>query len=340
MNFSFNPIKDQPREEYDEFGFLKRETTGAGAGLLKEDTRENRERLSEYLTQTHGPVDIATGDTHALLDPVEPERFDIRESDVERAQYPDIESQLPTNTVRKSYFLHWNSAQRSATETPGKYVLKFDRQYHNIVCIEVIRAMIPNSMYTINLNNNTFRWGGNTVTVPVGNYTIDSLLSELVSLTGLSMSINNVTNKITISSVGAFEMPVSPMGIILGFVYSPSNTVHVGAKAHTIGQPMVLDIMTDVSSIQKGPTVTFVVDADEKFIEYENIYRKRYFHPVSTMSELSIEFRQVLPIKVGSDTLRTSVQYPVDFNGVDHELQVEVVCEELDYYMPVLERTN
>lgn len=340
MNFSYNPIKDLPREEYDEFGMLKRETTGAGAGLLKEDTRENRERLSEYLNQTHGPVDIPVGDTHALLDPVEPERYEVQESDINRAQYPDLEAQLPEKTVHKSYFVHWNSAQRSTTETPDKYVVKFDRQYHNVVCVEVIRAMIPNSVHNINSNNNTFRWGSSSTIIASGNYTIDTLLTQLVSQTGLTMSSNPATGKVTVSSGVAFEIPVSPLGTVLGFTYSPSNTVHVGTNSHSVGQPVVMDVMTNVSSIQKGPTVTFVVDLDEKFVEYENIYRKRYFHPMSTLGELSVEFKQVMPMKVGVDSLRTSVQYPVDFNGIDHELQIEIVCMELDYYVPVLERTN
>ena len=83
-------------------------------------------------------------------------------------------------------------------------VIELDSQYHFL--LSVVNASIPHSFYNMNLNNNTLQWIEDpyvtfvvhSVTIPVGNYSINQFITELQTLlTPLVVSYNNITNKIT-----------------------------------------------------------------------------------------------------------------------------------------------
>jgi hypothetical protein len=83
-------------------------------------------------------------------------------------------------------------------------LIEVDSQYH--FNISVIDANIPYSFYNVNNNNNTLSYVEDpyysfivhNITIPVGNYTINSLVTTLNSLIQpLTVTYNNLTNKMT-----------------------------------------------------------------------------------------------------------------------------------------------
>jgi len=96
--------------------------------------------------------------------------------------------------------------------------------------ISVISAELPVSFYNITTTNNTLVYGINggsliTITIPVGNYNANSLISYLNPLflaSNIVMSISSITGKITlafISGSGTIQYNLaSTTGTILGFI--------------------------------------------------------------------------------------------------------------------------
>ena len=108
----------------------------------------------------------------------------------------------------------------------SNYIIKLNEQFRNITSIELTRAQIPQSGYTINNNNNIINLVEsiklNTVTfcytleVKIGDYTIQELVNQLNVLfcSNQSNQLNHkykvvydkCTGKVTIKSSGSFEL--------------------------------------------------------------------------------------------------------------------------------------
>ena len=92
---------------------------------------------------------------------------------------------------------------------PNNYDVDLEKYIHNIITIELISMDVPNSEYIINDHNNLlhFEETNNTelmITIPVGNYTINSLVNSIetqLNIVGSSTyKVTESENKITISS--------------------------------------------------------------------------------------------------------------------------------------------
>lgn len=103
---------------------------------------------------------------------------------------------LKQNSIKQTYIFLVNSADRDryAYPTPSEYVVDFTAPFNNVVGLQVLHASIPRTMYNIDARNNKVRFmihvsgmSDDEVStaeyhdayVPVGDYTIQSLLVEL-----------------------------------------------------------------------------------------------------------------------------------------------------------------
>jgi len=83
---------------------------------------------------------------------------------------------------------------------PNSYLLDLEREIYNIISIELISAIIPNSEYIINNHNNLFHFEETnntliTAIIPNGNYNLDTLASALQTQLNISGSSSyTVTN--------------------------------------------------------------------------------------------------------------------------------------------------
>ena len=146
---------------------------------------------------------------------------------------------------RHSKFLRINSADRSANSN-SRYNIRLntnDNDLSQVKRVELKSAVIPNTYYNINSFNNTFEFVNatnsptTTYTVPVGQYTITTLIAELESqVTGLTITQSALTQKLT------FTMAAG--------TYTLDSDVTVNTIARALG------IITTQSGVSGATTVT------------------------------------------------------------------------------------
>lgn len=105
--------------------------------------------------------------------------------------------------------IHLNSEDAIKSYSSGNNYLEFNLRYFEIpsdhtIYLSVHHAVIPYSFYDVNANNNILCYvlSGSviTLTIPIGNYTSNSLLSVLKSLIpNLTITYSTITNKFTFS---------------------------------------------------------------------------------------------------------------------------------------------
>jgi hypothetical protein len=105
---------------------------------------------------------------------------------------------------------------------------------HQATRVSLKSAVIPNTQYNITIANNTFVWRLDsdtagvvrTVVVPVGQYTTDLLITVLATDTGLTITQNPTTFKITFARAQNFTIynkDTNPMATTLGVDTGSSN---------------------------------------------------------------------------------------------------------------------
>lgn len=112
--------------------------------------------------------------------------------------------QLRHDAVRQSVFIIVDSRTRdhAAYPTPSEYTITFDEPFRNVVGFEVVDATIPRTQYVVDDANSTITFAilpsasttpaasnYTTVQVPLGDYTIQTLMPALQSV--LQMHVGN-----------------------------------------------------------------------------------------------------------------------------------------------------
>lgn len=119
----------------------------------------------------------------------------------------------------------------------------------NYIYLSVVSCIIPYAFYNINSTNNTLTYdivGGPqlTFTVPVGNYNINQLLTYINNnWTGYTLTLNLLTNKITITKSAAADFTIysGGLGNILGFT---SNAYGLAGNSYTVTGASVANLYT------------------------------------------------------------------------------------------------
>lgn len=123
------------------------------------------------------------------------------------------------------------SSKNRASNSVSRYNVKYntnDRDLHNVKRIALKSAIIPNTQYNINSNNNTFYMvntiSGPTYTIPVGQYTITTLMAAIQSAVGggFTLTQDATTQLLTFTAGGVDTLTMTsdpstnPMAPILG----------------------------------------------------------------------------------------------------------------------------
>lgn len=140
----------------------------------------------------------------------------------------------------KTQIVNVTSEQRDKTVWPNSFDYVFDLAdpMYGVHSIELVTAEIPNSDYLIHENNNLIDYtfdGVNiiTVTIPIGNYTVDTLEQELNTQFGgdFTITFDDATQKFTFVNTAAFQLLLESgpsvlrtIGNVLGF-REPVDTV-------------------------------------------------------------------------------------------------------------------
>lgn len=89
--------------------------------------------------------------------------------------------------------------------------LSFHHQNINNIYIMIDHCEIPNSFYIVNYINNMIKINDISYNVPVGNYNVNSLIVELLSILpmGFTITYSNISNKLTFSYNAPFIINAS-----------------------------------------------------------------------------------------------------------------------------------
>ena len=131
-----------------------------------------------------------------------------------------VENKLITLNTR--YATKINGTYLSSVEFPFKGVLT-DEDDIVSANISVMNAQIPVSWYTINSSNNQFRYDSNWITIPIGNYNANGLISVLTTLMNAAIP-GSVANIVLTASTG-----------ILTFTFTSSRSLTFNASFSTGG---------------------------------------------------------------------------------------------------------
>lgn len=89
--------------------------------------------------------------------------------------------------------------------------LSFHHQNINNIYISIDHCEVPNSFYIVNYTNNMLKIDNVSYTVPVGNYNVNSLIVELLSIlpAGFTITYSTISNKLTFGYSGPFVINAS-----------------------------------------------------------------------------------------------------------------------------------
>lgn len=132
----------------------------------------------------------------------------------------EIDEYHKKRKIEKDYYILVDSRDRNYETHPdsNNYEIELDTTFKDVLEIELLSASIPKSEYNINGSNNTIHFdvGGTeyTAELAVGTYTsLSTLLTDLKAAmdssgSGLTYTLTSstLTNKITISATGAFDL--------------------------------------------------------------------------------------------------------------------------------------
>lgn len=114
------------------------------------------------------------------------------------------------------------------------------------ILLSVKDAQIPVSFTNVNSNNNTFKYtiggvpGSTSTTIPVGNYTANTLRDKLNTvLTGFTFTYDSTTNKFTINHVSSDFTLESDSGLIRVMGFTVSNH---SSSSQSITSDSVVDL--------------------------------------------------------------------------------------------------
>lgn len=147
-----------------------------------------------------------------------------------------------------------NSANRINynNTTPAKCEISLNKKI-SAKCAELSFFMMPNSFYNITSANNTFLLNATLITVDPGCYSLNDLITELLTLlpAGTNILFSEVTNQIQITFLAAsvLDFTGSRFHMALGFkkkVY-PSATTFTSEQGPKIYQTNIF-IQTNLSS--------------------------------------------------------------------------------------------
>ncbi len=135
----------------------------------------------------------------------------------------------------ENQFLFINSADRiSGNENDFTVILRdidLDKQQ---AAIGIQNLIIPNTYYNINSNNNLIDLGTTSLTIPEGNYTIDSFITHFNTNNGLGItaSKNTLTSSIDYDSGSPFTIIPTNKQKYLGLVEGTYNDDAIDGNRH------------------------------------------------------------------------------------------------------------
>lgn len=200
-------------------------------------------------------------------------------------------------------------------------------------------AKIPNTQFNVNKNNNTWNFP-NAVNlmadyvVPIGQYTMTSLIAALETLVpGLTITQNATTKFLTLSMANAFGILADPESNPFGYYILGGRVESLGVIA-----PITLSAFPDLSGLQTVYITSNTLAPFGGMASSDRILRNAFcsvpigvefglYHTHEEESSLSLDFSQFSSRNINSidiNLIDAATMKTIDLNGLDYELTFRV----------------
>lgn len=267
-----------------------------------------------------------------------------------------VENSFNNNNYIKEEYLLIDSRDRNQTvyPNPNNYQIDLTEEYKDIKSVSLISSNVPKSQYLINTSNNILNFVDSNsnefeVQIPVGNYTISELTTQLQSSLNLigsnntfTVNADSKTNKVTISSSAGFQLlfnggtenynnstrniyKENSIGKTLGFSmtdligltsYTSQNQYNLNGPTYVLLHINELNNLDGIQSSIKNAFAKIPLDTNQneyKFFKESNDYIviTEFNPPLARLAELNIRFLNY-----------DNTDY--DFGGLDHTFLLKI----------------
>ena len=271
-----------------------------------------------------------------------------------------------SNYIKEEYLLI-DSRDRNQNDypNPNNYQIDLIEEYKDILSISLISSNIPKSQYLINSNNNKLNFIDSNsneyeIQIPIGNYTIDELTTQITNSLNstpssdvYTVSSDSKTNKITISTGSNFQLlfnggtenynnttrtiyKENSIGKLLGFLttdlsgsnsYTSQNQYNLNGPTYIL---LHIDDLENLNGIKNSIIDSYAkipLDTNQneyKFFKEHNDYNviTEFTPPLSKLAQLNIRFLNY-----------DNTEY--DFGGLEHSflLKIKRLNQSQNYFM-------
>ena len=244
---------------------------------------------------------------------------------------PKTSRNLLPDSKHIPHYLAIDSRDRNQNTYPDSYHYKIELKEYlkDVLSIELLSAEIPKTDYLIHENNNLLHFSEGTdliATIPIGNYDIVSLTSEIetqmnaVGANVYTVNVNTLNNLITISTGVPFDLnfnggtelylneertiyPENSIAPVLGFSRNTltGSTSYTSQGSYNLICPYLLIHIENLETIESNSQVDTAfakipLDIPTNTIKYfeKNDYKKiKYFSPpLGKLQHLIISFKK------------------------------------------------
>lgn len=179
------------------------------------------------------------------------------------------------------------------------YSIKLRKHLTNVSKIELLSTEIPNNLNNISSNNNKFYWQNlddgkveYEVTIPEGNYTIESLIEKLKNL--INLTPRQTSKSIEIFNLFEIELDKSSQRIIFKSYREDnlSNAIFLTTSVIDNQERNVLEIVHKNNNVQVGDIITISNATAIRYIPANIINGK---HTVISINKLNNSYQVILP---------------------------------------------
>ena len=267
-----------------------------------------------------------------------------------------VEKSFNDNNYIKEDYLLIDSRDRNQTQypNPNNYQIDLTEEYKDIKSVSLISSNVPKSQYLINSSNNILNFiDSNTneyeIQIPIGNYTINELTTQIqtsmnatASSDVYTVSSDSKTNKITISTVGNFQLlfnggienyndttrniyKENSIGKIIGFsmidlsgsnTYTSQNQYNLNGPTYILLHINELNNLDGIKNSIKNAFAKIPLDTNQneyKFFKESNDYEviTEFSPPLARLAQLNIRFLNY-----------DNTEY--DFGGLEHTFLLKI----------------
>jgi hypothetical protein len=256
--------------------------------------------------------------------------------------------QFKPENIQKRYFKYIIDSRDRNTilfPNPNKYNLKLDEPMKDVISVELLVKDFPFNRPLIHSNNNILHTSAGDYTITNGNYTGTELASELQTQSGLTVTYNSITDKLTFTNSTGSAVTLKFLGNSVK--YDEDNNVNK-YLSNSIGKVIGFDIQDYTINNGYSLEAPYIVDLrnDNYIVMYMEKAKNIYSQNINANQSFAIinKHNDSLNGYLHNETIKKNFNPPIpslstlsfkfndydgnlyDFQNQNHRMELLFVC--------------